>query len=108
MPRAKIKWALIAWVALAFGGLVSLYQALFDLWMTAYPFASVNEWRTRLYIRLATTIGIAACCRSGDLAVSTPAASTKPSGRNDEWALLRNTVTLVFKSRTGHLREIDW
>jgi hypothetical protein len=30
----------------------------FDLWMTAYPFATANEWRTQLYIRLATAVMI--------------------------------------------------
>ena len=59
MARAKIIWARAALVALTLGGLVSLYQVSFDVWMTAYPFAHANEWRTRLYIRLATTLVIA-------------------------------------------------
>jgi hypothetical protein len=59
MMRSKIIWASIALATLTLGGLVSLYQVLFDVWMTAYPFANANEWRTRLYIRLATTIVIA-------------------------------------------------
>ena len=51
-------WASIALVLLTLGGLVSLYQMAFDLWMTAYPFATANEWRTQLYIRLATAVMI--------------------------------------------------
>ena len=48
----------IAFALLTLGGLVSLYQVLFDLWMTAYPFATASEWRNRLYFRLAITIVI--------------------------------------------------
>jgi hypothetical protein len=58
MPRPKIVWASITLVLLTLGGLVSLYQVLFDIWMTAYPFANAHEWRARFYIRLATTIAI--------------------------------------------------
>jgi hypothetical protein len=56
--RRKIIWASVTLVLLTLGGLVSLYQLCFDVWMTAYPLANANEWRTRLYIRLATTIVI--------------------------------------------------
>ncbi len=59
MSRPKIMWASITLLLLTLGGLVSLYQVLFDAWMTAYPFADPDEWRTRFYIRLATTIVIA-------------------------------------------------
>jgi hypothetical protein len=31
---------------------------MFDIWMTAYPFANASEWRTRLYTRLTTTVVI--------------------------------------------------
>jgi len=58
MTRPKIIWARVTLVLLTIGGLVSLYQVLFDAWMTAYPFANTSEWRTRFYIRLATTIVI--------------------------------------------------
>jgi len=58
MTRPKIIWARVTLILLTIGGLVSLYQVLFDAWMTAYPFANANEWRTRFYIRLATTIVI--------------------------------------------------
>ena len=54
----RLEWAIIALVLLTLAGLVSLYQVAFDLWMTAYPFANANEWRTRLYYRLATAIVI--------------------------------------------------
>jgi antibiotic biosynthesis monooxygenase (ABM) superfamily enzyme len=57
--RPKIIWAGAALVLLTIAGLVSLYQVLFDVWMTAYPLADANEWRTRLYIRLATAVVIA-------------------------------------------------
>ena len=58
MTRPKIIWASGALVSLTIAGLISLYQVLFDVWMTAYPFANANEWRVRLYLRLATTIVI--------------------------------------------------
>jgi hypothetical protein len=56
--RSKIVWARTALVLLTLGGLISLYQVLFDAWMTAYPFADASEWRARLCVRLATTIVI--------------------------------------------------
>ena len=59
MPRGKVIWARVAMVLLSLGGFVSLYQVSFDVWMTAYPFTNANEWRTRLYIRLTTTLVIA-------------------------------------------------
>jgi hypothetical protein len=37
MPRPKIMWASIALGILTLGGLVSLYQVSFAVWMTAYP-----------------------------------------------------------------------
>ena len=46
-------------VLLTIGGLVSLFQVLFDVWMTAYPFADANAWRVRLCIRPATAVVIA-------------------------------------------------
>jgi hypothetical protein len=52
-------WGRIAQIILAFVGVFNLYQALFALWMTAYPFADPNVWRTRLYIRAAATILVA-------------------------------------------------
>jgi hypothetical protein len=45
-------------MALTIGGAISVYQILFDVWMTAYPFANAHEWRVRFYIRLATIIVI--------------------------------------------------
>jgi hypothetical protein len=54
----RLVWASVALVLLTLAGLVSLYQVAFDVWMTAYPFANATEWRTRLYIRLATAIVI--------------------------------------------------
>ena len=58
MPRPKIMWASVALGFLTLGELVSLYQLMFDIWMTAYPFADTGEWRRRFYIRLTTTIVI--------------------------------------------------
>lgn len=52
----KLIWARIALIILTLGGLFSLYQVAFDVWMTAYPFADSHVWRTRLYIRFATTV----------------------------------------------------
>ncbi len=56
--QAKVVGASVALFVLTMGGLFTLYQVLFDVWMTAYPFANTSEWRTRLYIRLATIIVI--------------------------------------------------
>jgi antibiotic biosynthesis monooxygenase (ABM) superfamily enzyme len=61
MTPGKIIWARVALVVLTLAGLVGLYQVLFAVWMTAYPFANLSEWRTRLCIRLATTIVIGLC-----------------------------------------------
>ena len=55
-PRLKLMSASMALFILTMGGLLTLYQVLFDVWMTVYPFANTNEWRTRLYIRVATFI----------------------------------------------------
>lgn len=54
----RVFWAVIGLVFLTVGGLVTLYQIAFDVWMTAYPFVNANEWRNRLYIRSATAIVI--------------------------------------------------
>ncbi|HSZ15688.1 MAG TPA: hypothetical protein VK764_01220 [Terracidiphilus sp.] len=56
----RLVWARVGLVILTLGGLFSLYQVLFDLWMLAYPFADPNVWWTRFYFRLATTIIMAA------------------------------------------------
>lgn len=56
--QTKVMGASVALFILTMGGLFTLYQVLFDVWMTAYPFANTTEWRTRLYIRLATLIVI--------------------------------------------------
>lgn len=58
--QAKVVGASVALFVLTMGGLFTLYQVLFDVWMTAYPFANPSEWRTRLYIRIATIILIGA------------------------------------------------
>ena len=54
--RMKVAGASIALFILTMGGLFTIFQVLFDAWMTAYPFANTSEWRIRLYIRLATII----------------------------------------------------
>lgn len=56
--QSKVLGASVMLFVLTMGGLFTLYQVLFDVWMTAYPFANTSEWRTRLYIRLATIIVI--------------------------------------------------
>lgn len=56
--RAKLWSASVGLFILTMGGLFTLFQVCFDVWMTAYPFANTSEWRTRLYIRLATVIVI--------------------------------------------------
>ena len=52
--RVKLMGASFALFILTMGGLFTLYQVLFDAWMTAYPFANTGEWRIRFFIRLAT------------------------------------------------------
>jgi len=56
--RMKLWSARVMLLILTMGGLFTLYQVCFDVWMTAYPFANTSEWRTRLYVRLATIIVI--------------------------------------------------
>jgi len=56
--RVKLWGASVVLFILTAGGLFTLYQVCFDVWMTAYPFANTSEWRTRLYVRLATIIVI--------------------------------------------------
>ena len=51
----------IALVVLALAGLLSGYQLLFALWMTAYPKVNNAEWATRFYERLAMTAAIGIC-----------------------------------------------
>lgn len=47
-----------ALVALTIGAAVSLYQTLFCVWMLAHPLYASSEWKTRLGIRLATTLAL--------------------------------------------------
>lgn len=56
--RVKLMGASVALFILTMGGLFTLFQVCFDVWMTAYPFANTSEWRMRLYIRLATIVVI--------------------------------------------------
>jgi hypothetical protein len=56
MAMTKMVLAMIALVILTVAGLVNIYQAMFDLFMMTYPSADANEWRTKLYIRLATAV----------------------------------------------------
>lgn len=52
--RVKLMGASFALFILTMGGLFTLYELLFDAWMTAYPFANTREWRIRFFIRLVT------------------------------------------------------
>jgi hypothetical protein len=56
--RMKLMGASATLFILTMGGLFTLYQVFFDVWMTAYPFNNTHEWRTRLYMRLTTFIVI--------------------------------------------------
>jgi hypothetical protein len=58
MTRWILILARVGLALLTLAGAVTVYQALFDNWMTAYPFANANEWRSRLYIRLVTAFVI--------------------------------------------------
>lgn len=55
----KRTWVIVLVCLLTLCGLLSLYQTLFDLWMTAYPYADASVWARRVYLRLATTTVIA-------------------------------------------------
>jgi hypothetical protein len=48
-------WAGIGLTFLTVAAMVSVYQVLFSLWMTAYPYADINSWRPHFYLRLAQT-----------------------------------------------------
>jgi len=52
----RIVGAAIGLIVLTLAGIVSVYQVLFSLWMTAYPMADINSWRPHLYLRLAQTL----------------------------------------------------
>lgn len=54
--RARLETG--AFVALAVGAAISLYQTLFCVWMLAHPLYSSSVWKTRLGIRLATTLAL--------------------------------------------------
>ena len=56
--RVKLMGAGIALFVLTMGGILTLFQLLFDAWMTAYPFANMSEWRIRFFIRLVTIVVI--------------------------------------------------
>lgn len=50
--RRSTLWAWGSLGLLTVAELVSLYEAAFSLWMTAYPFADIRFWRVHLYFRL--------------------------------------------------------
>jgi len=49
-------WAGIGLTCLTVAGMVSVYQVLFSLWMTAYPYADINFWRPHFHLRLVQTV----------------------------------------------------
>jgi len=57
---AQRNLAVVLLVLLTIAGFISLYQVTFDVWMTAYPYADADVWKQRLWLRLITTIVIAA------------------------------------------------
>ena len=61
MKMRKLTLAISLLAALTIGGLFTLYQICFDIWMTAYPPEAPNlsYWRKLLAIRLATAAVIA-------------------------------------------------
>ena len=56
VARKRIAWSMVA--LLTVGGILSAYQMLFALWMTAYPMVDASIWRPRVYFRLALTLVI--------------------------------------------------
>jgi hypothetical protein len=58
MANKRVIWAALALFILTLAGILSIYQLLFAVWMTAYPYVNTAEWRTRFYVRLVITAGI--------------------------------------------------
>ena len=59
MPQARKRfWPIIVLFLLTICGLFSAGQTVFDIWMTAYPYAGPGNWATRAYFQLAVTIVI--------------------------------------------------
>lgn len=56
MVQVNSLWAKVMLVVLSLAGLITAYQVAFCVWMTAYPFAPITEWRARLYWRVATLL----------------------------------------------------
>jgi uncharacterized membrane protein len=54
MKRKRIAWLLLTLSTL--GGMLSVYQLLFSIWMTANPRYDSDAWHTRFYERLAITV----------------------------------------------------
>lgn len=54
MIRKGIAWLLLTLSTL--GGMLSVYQLLFSIWMTANPRYDSDAWHTRYYERLAITV----------------------------------------------------
>ena len=54
MIRKVIAWSLLTLSTL--GGMLSVYQLLFSIWMTANPRYDSDAWHTRFYERLAITV----------------------------------------------------
>jgi hypothetical protein len=52
--RKVIAWSLLTLSTL--GGMLSVYQLLFSIWMTANPRYDSDAWHTRYYERLAITV----------------------------------------------------
>jgi hypothetical protein len=52
-------WA-VALCLLSLGIAISAYQTLFCAWMLAHPLYASAEWKARLEIRFATTVGLSA------------------------------------------------
>jgi hypothetical protein len=65
MAKKQTLWAAaLGLFVLTLSALLSVNQSLlllFAVWMTAYPKVNTAEWQTRLYARLAITVGIGIC-----------------------------------------------
>jgi predicted lysophospholipase L1 biosynthesis ABC-type transport system permease subunit len=62
MLRSNVVWASFTLVILTLSGLFTVYEAMFAVWMTAYPYANASQWRPRVYLWLLTTIVIGVLC----------------------------------------------
>lgn len=61
--RARIERAVFILLVVALA--ISTYQTLFCVWMLAHPIYASPEWKTRLVVRMVTTLALGAAILLG-------------------------------------------